>query len=106
MYFLHPIDRPRPRTLAKVARLYAPATGIALDVHTDEACMQFYTGSALDGSCIGKNNLPYERYAGVCFECQGYPDATRHPEWGEIMVRPGQDQWRHTEYVFTASAQS
>jgi len=102
MYFLHPPCRPRPAFPIKVARLYEETSGIGMDVVTDEACMQFYTGSALDSSWTGKDGKPLGRYAGVCFECQGYPDGSRNPQWGNIVVRPGEPQKRHTQYVFSS----
>lgn len=101
MYFLHPASRARPKRPTRVAQLYLDSTGIQMDVSTDEACLQLYTGSALNGDWLDRRNQPIRAFAGVCFECQGYPHATIRPEWGDIIVHPDQPQRRRTHYAFT-----
>jgi aldose 1-epimerase len=100
LYFLHPSGRARPPAPVLAARLRSPATGITLEAHTDEACLQFYSGSKYDGKSVGKSGRAYARHSGFCLECQGYPGATEHPEWGDIIVRPGETQTRTTHYKF------
>jgi len=101
MYFLHPPSGPRPVRPVHVAQLSLGSTGIQLDVSTDEACLQFYTGSALNGDWLNRRSRLIQAFAGVCFECQGYPHATAHPEWGDIIVRPNESQRRRTQYAFS-----
>ena len=96
-YLLGPSLGGRP-TLA--ARLVDPHSGRKLEVRTDEHCLQFYTGAFLDGTFIGKSGAPYARHAGLCLECQGYPDGVAHPELGDILVHPGQPRRRTTVYAF------
>jgi aldose 1-epimerase len=103
LYFLHLPKHPRPASPTRVAQLHAPATGLTLQVHTDEACLQVYLASAHTGEEIGKSGRPYARHSAICFECQGFPGATEHPEWGDIIVRPGETQRRTTRYHFSAS---
>ena len=86
--------------VAVVARLIEPRSGRSLEVRTDEACLQFYTGAYLDGSFTGKSGVPYAAHHGICLECQGYPDGVAHPEFGDLMVRPGQSRRRTTVYAF------
>ena len=83
-----------------VARVTEPRSGRTLEVRTDEACLQFYTGSFLDGSFTGKSGVSYAKHHGLCLECHGYPDGAARPELGEIVVRPGQPQRRTTVYAF------
>src|SRR5262245_7392321 len=92
-----------PRTFAIAARVVEPTTGIALEVRTTEACIQLYTGSALDGTQIGKSGRPYGPYAGLCLECEGYPDGVNTPELGDIILRPGAIRRTATVYSFSAS---
>lgn len=82
-----------------VARVTEPHSGGTLEVRTDEACLQFYTGSFLDGSFTGKSGVPYAKHHGLCLECHGYPDGVTHPELEEIIVRPGQPRRRTTVYA-------
>ncbi len=86
--------------LVTAARVEDPASGRTLEVRTDEACLQFYTGAFLDGSFTGKSGVPYARHHGLCLECHGYPDGMTHPELSEIVVHPGQPRRRTTVYAF------
>ena len=95
----HPATPPAKPSL--VARVVEPRSGRVLEVHTDESGLQFYTGSALDGTQVGKSGRAYGPHAGLCLECQGYPDATIVPELGDILVHPGQAQRRTTRYAFS-----
>jgi aldose 1-epimerase len=83
-----------------VARVHDPGSGRTMEVRTDEACLQFYTGAFLDGSFTGKSGGPYARYHGLCLECHGYPDGVQHPDLGDIVVHPGQPRRRTTVYAF------
>jgi aldose 1-epimerase len=94
---------PRGGGVVTVARVHEPRSGRTLEVRTDEACLQFYTGSFLDGSFAGKSGVPYAKYHGLCLECHGYPDGAAHPQLGEIIVRPGQPRRRTTVYAFGIS---
>lgn len=94
----------RQGELAVAARVTEPLSGRTLEVRTNERCLQFYTGAMLDGSFTGKSGVPYGPHAGLCLECQGYPDGASHPELGDILVHPGQPQRRMTVYAFGLSA--
>lgn len=61
------------------ARIVEPLSGRVLEVFTNESCLQFYTGSGLGGSPAGKSGRAYGPHAGLCFECQGYPNGAEHP---------------------------
>lgn len=98
LYFLP--SSPGPRT---AARLADPASGRILTVTTTEACLQLYTGVALDGSLTGKSGRPYARHAGLCIECEGYPDGANTPALGDIILRPGAPLRHTTTYAFTTA---
>jgi aldose 1-epimerase len=84
-----------------VAVLADPDSGRILTVSTDEAGIQLYTGMALDSSLVGKAGRSYGPHAGICLECQGYPNATTVDGFGDILVRPGLPQRRTTTYQFS-----
>lgn len=90
---------PTEPTLA--ARVVEPLSGRVLEVFTDESCLQFYSGAALDGSTRGADGRPHVAHGGFCLECQGYPNAAHQPAFGDILVRPGRPRRRHTRYVFS-----
>jgi aldose 1-epimerase len=99
LYFVRrPSHSPRASVIA--ARLVEPTTGLGLEIHTTETCIQLYTGSALDGSHIGKSGRPYGQHAGICLECEGYPDAVNAPELDDIVLRPGEVRRNITVYSF------
>jgi aldose 1-epimerase len=72
-----------------------------LTVSTTERCLQLYTGVALDGAFIGKSGHPYHAHAGLCLECEGYPDGCNNPSFGDIFLRPGQPTRHTTIYSFS-----
>lgn len=94
----------RDGEVVAVARVTEPRGGRTLEVRTDEACLQFYTGSFLDGSFTGKSGVAYGKHHGFCLECHGYPDGATHPELGEIIVLPGRPRKRTTVYAFGNAA--
>jgi aldose 1-epimerase len=83
------------------ARLVHPGCGRVLEVSTTETYMQLYTGAGLDGSLMGKSGARYARHAGVCLECEGYPDGANASSLGDIIVRPGHPQRHTTAYAFS-----
>lgn len=105
LYFL-----PRPeaeksskKTPRPAARVFEPVSGRVLTVSTTEDCLQFYTGVSLDGSLIGKSGRAYGPHAGLCLECEGYPDGANTPALGNIILRPGQPLRHTTIYAFSAN---
>ena len=96
-------DDPAPGRV-RAARLVHPGCGRVLEVSTTEKYLQLYTGSGLDGSLAGKSVAKYGRFAGVCLECEGYPDAVNATSFGDIILRPGQPRKQTTAYTFSAQS--
>ncbi len=87
---------------APVARLVHPDAGLAMDVLTTNTHLQLYTGAGLNGSVRGKSGVPYVRHAGVCLECEGYPDGANCPDMGDIILRPPHVRRAITGYAFSS----
>lgn len=100
LYLLRTTATSAPVNPPLVARVTEPHSGRVLEVSSDASCLQFYTGVALDGTLTGKSKRAYGTHAGLCLECQGYPDGTQHPEFGDILLRPGHPQRQRTTYAF------
>jgi aldose 1-epimerase len=83
------------------ARLFHRGNGRLLEVLTTESYLQLYTGSALDGSFVGKTGHRYGPHAGLCLECHGYPDGANNPALGDILLRPGKPTEATTIYRFS-----
>ena len=83
------------------ARVYAPESGIVMEVLTTEPGMQFYSGNFLDGTLKGKKGNMYQRHSGFCLEAQHYPDSPNHPDFPSTTLYPGQIYRQITVYRFS-----
>jgi aldose 1-epimerase len=101
IYVLRVLPEAGAQSSGLAARAQDTTSGRVLDVFTDESCLQFYTGVALDGTTTGKTGRSYGPHAGFCLECHGYPNALAAEGFGDILVRPGRPQRRRTVYAFS-----
>jgi Galactose mutarotase and related enzymes len=84
-----------------VAKVTCPATGIVLEVYTNEPGIQFYAGNFLDGSQTGKNGIAYQQRAALCLETQHYPDSPNKPDFPSTVLRPGEEYFSRCIYKFS-----
>lgn len=82
-------------------RLEDPASGRVMTVSTTQNYLQLYTGSHLSCSTKGKSGAVYAPHAGICLECEGYPDAANAERRAGILLHPGQTQRHATAYAFS-----
>ena len=82
------------------ARLVDRVSGRTLTIFTTASHLQLYTAANLNEALMGKSGTPYARYAGVCLECEGYPDGANVPEMGDIVLHPGVPRKDRTFYAF------
>lgn len=61
--------------LVHFATAYSPESGIKLTAYTNMPCIEYYTGSYLNGNVSGKNNMPIKNYYGFALEPQFAPNA-------------------------------
>ena len=83
------------------AKLVCPATGIGVEVYTNEPGIQVYTGNFLNGTVTGKGGIVYNKRASVCLETQHYPDSPNKPQWPSVILEPGQTYHSECIYKFT-----
>lgn len=88
------------------ATLTAPRSGRRLDVETDRPGLQFYSGNFLDGAWRTVQGRPVRQGDALCLETQGFPDAVNQPaltgpEFGEAVLRPGQEWATTTTFRFS-----
>lgn len=99
LYFL-----PRASSARLAARVTHPRTGRILEVTTTEDCLQFYAGAIFGRVAVtGKGSHRYVAHAGLCLECEGYPDGANTPALGDIVLRPGRVLHHATSYRFTTA---
>ena len=85
--------------LRRCARLTGEQSGIAMEVWTEKPGVQLYTGNGLEGT--GKGGSVYGPRQAVCLETQFFPDSPNHPEWGDILLRPGRRYDYTTAFRFS-----
>ena len=71
------------------ATLHSPATGIHLEVRSDQPGLQVYTGNFLDGTNPSTRGGRYRQGDGIALEPQLFPDTPNRPDWPSAEVRPG-----------------
>lgn len=85
--------------LRLAARLTSQASGISMEVWTEKPAVQLYAANFLNAAG-GKGGVTYGPHMGVCLETQFIPDSPNHPEWGDIVLRPGRRYDYTTEFRF------
>jgi aldose 1-epimerase len=86
--------------LIKAAVLSESSTGRRMEVYTDQPGMQFYGSNFLGDNIIGKSGKNYHNHYAVCLETQHFPDSIHHPEFPNIILRPGEKFRSETIYKF------
>lgn len=86
--------------LRLAARLTGDRSGIVMETWTDQRGVQLYTANFLEAADHTKSGQPYQPRCAVCLETQQPPDSPNHPEWGDVILRPGVRYESATEYRF------
>lgn len=73
------------------ASLYSKASGIKMQVHTNQPCIGIYTANMLSPDDVPfKGGVKQMPRGAVCFETQKMPDAVHHPEFTDTTLSPGE----------------
>lgn len=83
------------------ASLFCPATGIRMDVYTDQPGIQVFSPKKADPTLVWKNGKVPADYGSVCLETQHFPDSPNHPEFPSTVLRPGERFLSRTVYAFS-----
>jgi aldose 1-epimerase len=83
------------KNVVLAVRMKDPVSGRILEVYTDQPGVQMYTGNHFDGSTIGKLGIGIEKYAGVAFETQIFPNSPNIAHFPNAILRPG-EKYTHT----------
>jgi aldose 1-epimerase len=86
--------------LALAAIVKDPKSGRILEVYTTEPGIQLYTSNWFDGSLTGKCGKPHTSHTAFCLETQHYPDSMNHPEFPNVILRPGEEFTSQTTWKF------
>jgi aldose 1-epimerase len=82
------------------AELYETVSGRLLKVFTTMPGLQVYTANWWNGSDKGAQNKFYQKHGAVALETQFFPDAPNHPNFPNIILRPGEKYQHETIYQF------
>jgi aldose 1-epimerase len=94
------IDGSERRGEQLAAQVREPTTGRTLEVWTDQPGVQFYTGSLLDGTVVGKGGRAYQKGDAFCLETQHFPDSPNQPAFPSTVLRPGETYRTSTVFRF------
>ncbi|MFD2238432.1 aldose epimerase family protein [Aureimonas populi] len=86
-----------------VARLSDQASGRVLEVETDEAGLQLYSGNALTGAVRGKGGRLHRQGDAVCLEAQAFPDAPNRPDFPSTHLAAGETYRHRIRYRFSTA---
>lgn len=95
------LNRKPGNDLQLAATVYGPATGILMEVFTQEPGIQFYGGNFLDGTLVGKQSKAYAYRAAFCLETQHFPDAPNQSNFASTVLTPGATYQTVTSYKFS-----
>ncbi len=88
--------------LSLAARLFDPGSGRVMEVLTTEPGVQLYTANSLN---VAKpSGIRYGKHAGLCLECQHFPDSPNQPHFPSTVLRPGQTYRQLTVHRFDVSS--
>ncbi len=71
------------------ASIHDPGSGRQMDLSTNEAGVQIYTGGYLD-EVEGKAGVVYGPFQGLTLETQRFPDSPNHGHFPSPILRPGE----------------
>ena len=87
----------RGQGFRRAAGLESAASGISLEVYTDQPGLQVYAGNFISGSA-GKGGAEYLPHSGIALETQHFPDAVHQPDFASTVLPAGEKYHTVTEY--------
>jgi aldose 1-epimerase len=84
------IFRDRDRKDAAVCTLNDQESGRALEVYTTYPGVQVYSGDFLESVSPTNHAASYKPLAGICLECQYFPDSPNHAHFPSTVLNPGE----------------
>lgn len=94
------LDKGITETPELASTVFAPQSGIKMEILTTEPGLQFYGGNFLNGKDSGKNGA-YEFRTAFCLETQHFPDSPNQPSYPSILLAPDQEYRTSSIYRFS-----
>jgi len=86
------------------ARLFAPLTGIKMEVKTNQKALVAYAPENLPEDFNYYTEIA-EEYPSLCLEAQNFPDAPNFRNFPEAVLKPGEEYYNKISYKFSVSGQ-
>ncbi len=83
------------------ATVYAPKTGIFMEVFTTEPGLQFYGGNFMQSKNTFKGGVKDDFRTAFCLEAQHYPDSPNQPSFPSTILTPKTSYSQTTVYKFS-----
>lgn len=83
------------------ASVYAPTSGIFMEVFTTEPATQFYSGNLPGGPLTDNNNEAYTHRSAFSLSPQHFPDSPNKPNFPNTILQPGEQYIHTTIYKFS-----
>jgi aldose 1-epimerase len=78
------------------AEVYEPNSGRIMKMFTDQPAVQFYSANFLsDPEFPLRGGYPQSTQTAFCLETQTMPDSINHPNFNDVVLRPG-EKYEHT----------
>ena len=84
------------------ARLFAPLTGIKMEVKTNQKAMVAYAPETLPEDLNYYTPIA-EEYPSLCLEAQNFPDAPNFRNFPDAVLKPGETYYNRISYKFLVS---
>lgn len=83
-----------------VGSLKGNKTRILMEMYTDRAGVQLYTGNCIDEGCKGKDGAVYGVHSGLCLETQAFPNSVVFSHFPDAILRKDEKYDTTTTYKF------
>ena len=83
-----------------IATLIDPDSGRQLNVYSSEPGLQFFSGNIEKTAAKGKNQISYDRHAGLCLEPQHFPDSPNRSDFPTTVLNPSEVYRSETIFEF------
>jgi len=84
------------------ARLFAPLTGIKLEVESNQPALIAYAPESLPEDLNYRTEIA-EEYPSICLEPQNFPDAPNFRNFPAAVLKPGEKYYNRINYRFSVS---
>lgn len=88
------------RGYRKAAILRGDKSGISMELYTDRAGVQLYTGNEIEENRVCKDSVVYSKHSGVCLETQAFPNCMKFSHFPNGILRKDEKYDTITTYKF------